>query len=313
MDAVVEATVANIIDACRRDDRQAFGTYVGDLKAIVVSSSSNGHIGPALAFRTLSPAGDAIGEAMLEIDAGKASAWLAALATDRAAAIRSIACRAVGHYGTRYPQEALDLAHILASDESWEVREFIANALDEVMCTTQGDYVYIAMESWVHDPNPNVRRAPTNALMRYGRQHPERVIRLMRELRRDDSHYVRDNVVFCLGVMGAVKVQAISGAQSPANPDILLASLNEWLSDEDERTRWIIARTLGRKWALARLEQSLQKLKKLAADPHKGVRAAVVSSLKELAKSAPDAISAELGRWRGDADEQVRDVAAKVR
>ncbi len=58
------------------------------------------------------------------------------------------------------------------------------------------------MSRWVHDPDENVRRVPTNALMRYGRRHPEQVVGLMGALLHDDSAYVRKNVAFCLGIMG---------------------------------------------------------------------------------------------------------------
>ena len=113
------------------------------------------------------------------------------------------------------------------------------------MCGAQGDFVYVLMEQWVHDELPNVRRVPTNALMRYGRRYPDRVIRLMAELRHDDSRYVRDNVVFCLAIMGAVRVQLIGGEPQPDRPQRLLAVLREWMADDSVETRWIIAKTLG--------------------------------------------------------------------
>jgi HEAT repeat protein len=180
------------------------------------------------------------------------------------------------------------------------------------MSSVQGDFVYDLMRTWAHDPNEWVRRVPTNALMRYGRQHPEKVIALMRELLHDDSRAVRENVCFCLGVIGAERVIALGGAADPQRPRLLLATLREWLSDEDERARWIIAKTLGRSWVKPVLPDALKLLKVLAADPRPRVRAAVVSTIRSLHRYEPDRVATSLVAWRRARNTHIRTVAIQL-
>lgn len=280
----IELTLAQVAQACRDNDVRAVAVGVTELREQLDLVGPGQSIGPATAFRTLKPAGDLLGRALLDLDAASAWLLLTSLAVDDAPEMRCIACYALGRLGTRDTGEALTLAHVLAADPSWEVREFVANALDEVLAENRGDAVYVEMEQWVHDPNPNVRRVPTNALMRYGRKHPQRVLRLMRLLLHDESVYVRENVVFCLGVIGAERVPAIGGAKDASRPDLLLAALAEWQADDDERARWIIARTLGRSWAASRVQPAKALLQTLLTDPHKKVQLAAAASLRELDK-----------------------------
>jgi 3-methyladenine DNA glycosylase AlkC len=303
VDAV--AAVASVGDAA------AFRKALAALKARVCVAAPGKSIGPGMAFGTLTPAGDTIGLALLAGDWQQSLAFIDIMVSDEKAEIRSAACRAVGHLGQRYPDAVVPAARRLADDPSWEVREFIANALDEIMAQEQGDFLYRLMGEWVHDPEANIRRVPTNALMRYGRLHPQQVLRLMGELLHDDSSYVRDNVVFCLGVMGAVKVPMIGPAGSPENPHILLAALRDWLADDDPRARWIVAKTLGRSWTKACPSEALALLKLLAQDERKPVRNAVASSVKTIAKVHPDAVQAAMQEWASDVSAAVR-AAAQV-
>jgi 3-methyladenine DNA glycosylase AlkC len=57
----------------------------------------------------------------------------------------------------------------------------------------------MSIEDWLADPNPNVRRAVTEGLRiwtskPYFRDHPDTAIKLLSELREDDSEYVRKSV-----------------------------------------------------------------------------------------------------------------------
>ncbi len=294
MDGGVAAIVEDIVGACQCNDAPAFRAGVDSLRSRLGIMAPGQSIGPALAFRTLAPAGDVIGRALLAAGSEWALPQLELLVQDDSSAIRSVACRALGQIGVLYPAVVVEPAHRLAGDGSWEVREFIANAMDEIMGPTQGDFVFALMEEWVHDADANVRRVPTNALMRYGRRHPARVIHLMAELLHDDSRYVRDNVVFCLGIMGAVRVQAIGGEASPENPQRLIAALREWMVDDCVATRWIIARTLGRTWVRACPGDALNMLRDLQKDERKTVRSAVASSMRALAKMCPREVDVRL-------------------
>jgi HEAT repeat protein len=312
MESGIAALVDRAAAACSSGDTAELRTTLEALKTTVVVTSTGASIGPGLAFGTLSPAGDAMGQALLAGGPDKALPVLALLAGDETPEVRCIACRAVGWIGTSYPDAVAATAYTLAADVSWEVREFIANALDDPMCREQGAYVYNLMSIWVHDVDENVRRAPTNALMRFGRQHPDHVIRLMGELIHDDSAYVRANVVFCLGVMGAVKVQALGGAAIPDRPGLLLRYLWEWAEDEDQRARWIVAKTLGRSWTKACAADALALLRRVATDGRRPVRLAVLSSLKALSKASPSETAAALAEWQHDESEAVRAVARQA-
>jgi len=267
---------------------------------------ADGPIGPALMFKMIVPLGKEIG---VKIARRKdALAVLNKLAFDDKAAVRALACVILGEIGQVAPQGIVKVAHRLAADERWEVREAIANALDDQVCRTQAEFVYELMAQWVHDPDANVRRAPTNALMRYGIRQPHKVIALMKELLHDGSEYVRKNVAFCLQQIAKVK-HPILGAGNPDNPDVMLATLREWSDDPDWRAKWITARTLGNVWAQNHVTQALDLLKKLAASPHRRVRTAIAGSLKELARKNPDEVTQAVTRWTKDKNANVRAAA----
>jgi 3-methyladenine DNA glycosylase AlkC len=267
-------------------------------------------IGPALMFRTILPLGKEVGAALAS--RADAAALVERLAADDKAGLRALACVVLGQVGQLAPRSVAKTAHKLAADERWEVREAIANALDDQVGPAQPEFVYETMSRWVHDPDANVRRAPTNALMRYGIRQPRKVIALMKELLHDDSEYVRKNVVFCLQQIAKVK-HPILGEGRPDNPDVMLQTLRDWSDDPDWRTRWIVARTLGNMWAKDRVVESLKLLKKLAVDDDRRVQNAVAGSLKELARKNPDKIQQAVAQWSKDKNANVRAVASQVR
>ncbi len=270
---------------------------------------ADGLIGPALMFKTIVPLGKEIGAQVAARP--EAADLVAQLASDDLAAVRALACVILGEVGQVAPQRIETVAHRLAADARWEVREAIANALDDQVGRTQPEFVYELMARWVHDPDANVRRAPTNALMRYGIRRPRRVIALMKALLHDDSEYVRKNAAFCLQQIAKVK-HPILGAGNPDNPDVMLDTLREWSDDPDWRARWIIARTLGNVWAQARVNAALKLLKKLAADDNRRVQTAVAGALKELARKNPAAVQQAIVKWSQDKNANVRAVAGKA-
>jgi 3-methyladenine DNA glycosylase AlkC len=281
---------------------------VEQLKAIP-EVEADAPIGPALMFKTIVPLGKEIG-AQVAVRADAASI-VNQLAADEKAVIRALACVVLGEVGQATPKRIIDVAHRLAADGRWEVREAIANAFDDQVWQTQPEFVYELMAQWVHDPDANVRRVPTNALMRYGIRQPLKVIALMKDLLHDDSEYVRKNVAFCLQQIAKVK-HPILGAGHADNPDVMLAALHEWSDDTDWRARWIIARTLGNVWAKDRIAEALKLLKKLGTDGNKRVQTAVVSSLQELARKNPEVVKQTMIKWGRDKNANVRAVAEKA-
>jgi 3-methyladenine DNA glycosylase AlkC len=271
---------------------------------------ADGPIGPTLMFKTIAPLGKEIGAAVAQ--RRDALTVLNRLAADDKAAVRALACVILGEVGQVAPENITEVAHHLAADERWEVREAIANAFDDQVCRTQAEFVYGLMAQWVHDADANVRRVPTNALMRYGIHQPRKVIALMKVLLHDDSEYVRKNVAFCLQQIAKVK-HPILGTGNADNPDVMLETLQEWSDDPDWRARWIIAQTLGNVWAKDHVAEACRLLKKLAADGNKRVQTAIVGALKELARKNPDVVKQVVSRWSQDKNANVRAAAARAK
>lgn len=261
--------------------------------------------------KVIKPIGLGVGQKLAAANEKVRLRWLKRLATDDKAATRSLACVVLGELGKVAPESIVEVGYKLAKDDRWEVRECIANAFDDQVGIAQPEFVYDLMSQWVTDSSPNVRRVPTNALMRYGIKQPRKVIALMDKLRHDDSEYVRKNVKFCLQQIAKVK-HPILGVGNPDNPDLMLTTLRGWAKDTEKYNRWIIASTLGNVWAKNHLKEAMVLLKLLAADEDKSVRSAVTSSMRDLAKYDAEAIKAEAAQWAKAADENVRACGEKV-
>lgn len=265
---------------------------------------ANGPVEIGFVAKKVKPIGIAVGE-RLAADSKRRMRWLKRLASDDKAATRCLACVVLGEIGKVDPDSIVATAHKLAADDRWEVRECIANAFDDQIGLKQPEFVYNLMRQWVADPSPNVRRIPTNALMRYGIKQPRKVIALMDQLRHDESEYVRKNVKFCLQQIAKEK-HPILGAGNADNPDVMLATLAVWANDTNKHNRWIVAGTLGNVWARGRVPQAIQILLTLAADDDRLVRGAVTASMRDLAKFDADAVTAAAQRWASDADPNVQ-------
>jgi len=271
---------------------------------------ANGPVEIGFVVKTIKPIGLAAGERLAAKPKNRLI-WLKKLAADDKAAVRCLACIALGEIGKVAPDSIVATAHKLAADSRWEVRECIANAFDDQIGLTQPEFVYDLMRQWVADPSPNVRRVPTNALMRYGLKQPRQVIALMDQLRHDESEYVRKNVRFCLGQIAKEK-HPILGVGNPDNPETMLTTLTEWAKDTDGHNRWIVAGTLGNVWAKGRLPQAIAILATLAADDDKLVRGAVAASMRDLAKYDVGAVTAAAKAWAAEANANVQQTGKLV-
>lgn len=96
--------------------------------------------------------------------------------------------------------EALEfLKTNVSKDEDWRVQEILAKAFDKY-CSDIGYQKSIhVIEEWLKDGNPNVRRAVTEGLRiwtgrEYFRERPEVAVRLLSQLKNDESDYVRRSV-----------------------------------------------------------------------------------------------------------------------
>lgn len=300
----------DFIAAADAESFEAFEAALGKFKLLKeVKGNGKVEIGPTV--KVIKPIGAAVGERLAASNEKVRARWLKRLATDERAAVRCMACFVLGEIGRVAPSSIVDAAHKLAADDRWEVRECIANAFDDQIGLAQPEFVYELMRLWVADPSPNVRRVPTNALMRYGIKQPRKVIALMDKLRRDESEYVRKNVKFCLQQIAKEK-HPVLGAGNPDNPDVMLATLREWAKDTDRHNRWIVAAALGNVWARGRVPQAIAILMTLAADEDKWVRGAVSASMRDLAKYDADAVTAAAEQWANATNENVRQIGERV-
>jgi 3-methyladenine DNA glycosylase AlkC len=84
-------------------------------------------------------------------------------------------------------------------DKDWRVQETLAKAFDQYCKDSGYEKSLRVIKDWLSDANPNVRRAVTEGLRiwtgrDYFREHPEVAIKLLSQLKADESEYVRKSV-----------------------------------------------------------------------------------------------------------------------
>ena len=84
-------------------------------------------------------------------------------------------------------------------DQDWRVQETLAKASIEYCKDSGYEKSLPVIEDWLSDANPNVRRAVTEGLRiwtgrDYFREHPEVAVKLLSQLKADESEYVRKSV-----------------------------------------------------------------------------------------------------------------------
>jgi 3-methyladenine DNA glycosylase AlkC len=87
----------------------------------------------------------------------------------------------------------------VSKDKDWRVQEILAKAFDQYCSDTGYEKALPVIEDWLSDANPNVRRAVTEGLRIWtGRDyfcdHPVVAIKLLAQLKADESEYVRKSV-----------------------------------------------------------------------------------------------------------------------
>ena len=87
----------------------------------------------------------------------------------------------------------------VSRDADWRVQEILAQAFDQFCKETGYEAALPVIDAWLHDSHPHVRRAVTEGLRIWtGREyfcdHPEVAIRLLSQLKADESEYVRKSV-----------------------------------------------------------------------------------------------------------------------
>lgn len=87
----------------------------------------------------------------------------------------------------------------VSKDKDWRVQETLAKAFDQYCSDIGYEKALPVIEDWLSDANPNVRRAVTEGLRIWtGRDYfcdyPDVAIKLLAQLKADESEYVRKSV-----------------------------------------------------------------------------------------------------------------------
>lgn len=112
---------------------------------------------------------------------------------------RMVAVFVLGYTSSRSKQAFAFLRTKASKDESWQVQEILAQAFNEYCKSLGYEKALPIIRDWIQDTNPNVRRAVTEGLRiwnqkDYFRDHPEVAVRLLANLKDDESEYVRKSV-----------------------------------------------------------------------------------------------------------------------
>jgi 3-methyladenine DNA glycosylase AlkD len=121
------------------------------------------------------------------------------LFTSEAHQARMLATLVLGRLAAQSDESLNFLRGRVSQDRHWRVQEMLAQALDKYCADIGYERALPVIEDWLADPNPHVRRAVTEGLRiwtskPYFRDHPDIAIKLLSQLRDDDSEYVRKSV-----------------------------------------------------------------------------------------------------------------------
>ena len=88
------------------------------------------------------------------------------------------------------------LRDVVSHDPDWRIQEMLALAFDTYCKAVGYEQALPAIESWLGDPHPNVRRAASEGLRiwthrPYFKEHPEHAVALLSRLKADEHPYVR--------------------------------------------------------------------------------------------------------------------------
>jgi HEAT repeat protein len=112
---------------------------------------------------------------------------------------RSLATFILGHLAAKSVESIEFLKQRVSLDSDWRVQEILAKAFDKYCSNVGYEQTLPVIAEWLADSNPNKRRAVTEGLRiwtgrPYFKDHPERAIQLLSQLRDDESEYVRKSV-----------------------------------------------------------------------------------------------------------------------
>jgi len=109
---------------------------------------------------------------------------------------RMMATILFGRLAPTHPEAFTVLRDVVSHDPDWRTQEMLAMAFDTYCKAAGYEQALPTIESWLGDPNPNVRRAASEGLRiwthrLYFKQHPEHAVALLSQLKADEHPYVR--------------------------------------------------------------------------------------------------------------------------
>lgn len=153
--------------------------------------------------------------------------------------VRCIATFLLGHLAATSPRCLEILRWQVSRDPDWRVQEILAKAFDRYCSDVGYEAALLTIEKWLADSHPNVRRAVTEGLRvwtgrAYFKDHPSEAIRMLSQLRADDSEYLCKSVGNALHDIGK------------AYPDLVREELARWDKTDQRvaRTYRLASRTL---------------------------------------------------------------------
>ncbi|MEX1253164.1 MAG: DNA alkylation repair protein [Dehalococcoidia bacterium] len=226
-------------------------------------------------------------------DARALAAWCRWLAQQDSPTAKELLCVLLPSHYPRAPKQALRWLQKLSDDGSWEVREWAASALGELLDAHFDELLPVA-QAWVRDDSQFVRRAVVvGAKYAAQKRHPERgkpLLDLIEPLVTDRAEEVRRN----LGPF------AIGDGYLRSYPKEPLAAVRRWARSDDEQSRWNAAMVFAAAQAQHHVDEALAVLSDLARDQRRYVWMAVSSALRNLVKRAPERVVPEIETWLQD-------------
>ena len=112
---------------------------------------------------------------------------------------RSLATFILGEIASRSDEALNFLKRTVGRDMSWQVQEILAKAFDKYCSDIGYEESLPTIKEWLQDGNPNVRRAVTEGLRiwtnrEYFKDNPKVAVKLLSQLKDDESGYVRKSV-----------------------------------------------------------------------------------------------------------------------
>lgn len=112
---------------------------------------------------------------------------------------RMLATFLFGNLAAKSKESFVFLRKHVSGDKDWRVQEILAQAFDQYCRDIGYEKSLPVINSWLTDANPNVRRAVTEGLRiwttrDYFREHPDIAVKLLSQLKADESEYVRKSV-----------------------------------------------------------------------------------------------------------------------